>query len=1290
MSSERKLYVGVIVSLLLTIVFVLPSSAVNSNSGNFTVTPDNVYLNWSSMNISLTSNNDSVILLVHNTSTSVQPQYFPSNYYNVDVDGADSIYKGFNSSERLMCFTESGNSGMKFVVQNSSGSYTNMSDVLNNTNSTLFTLTAYQFCPPGFYSGQFNVTQNGTNDYATLNMSVSIPISGQNTFNESGSKAGFKGIFSGSGVHIYYFNTSLAENLTGVTINLSWTDYNQDVDIFLFDSSGNLLGKSVEKTGRDAVAYVSLPETSDMWQIRISGNVSSSVNYTGWLYFTTLNITNTSNPNERLSSLNFGSLDPNETSGRINFTLVNVDTKIWSGVKERKEIYRIDSWTSQNQANSYQFFVPNFAQKVKVKIEWNGPTRWVISLNDSNNNFIGNSSGKYYAANLSNATQEEFIVFNGPFNTTNDGLWNITVNNLTSITGNYNLTAYVWIPNSLIISDYPTSFTFNATGVGNYSKNVSVYVSIPSNNITNGTYEGFIEYYKPGEWNLRLPLNFHVKAGLLLINDTLETITVHLKDNIGFNRLGSNALKVSLPVRNIGEYNITYTNTTSDYKLNNTAHTDKYIDFNVTWPDNPIKANSTDELNITIYISTSKTGDVEGIYRGNITFDTSTQSANSSSYPFKKFVVIIEVNLTKYLEVNVTSVSPTFVSQTENSTNITASITVKLANGSYISENETMKIYDFTSTKLKEGNVTTTTYTLQNITGNNPSGVACPSSNPSHICMIKSTLPGGSVGGRYYYIVSLRFNTSVLGGDGVNLTGTGTSSQQIVINNTGIFLSGTDHPPDVYEGETIVYTVLMRNYGPLEAKDLQIRFDKGSCKITVTRNTNMEYTNCTSATSGSNSDTDWKIPSLSGYSGWWKLSWNIKGNDVDEDSSCSSAAVKVISNHSHFPDITSIYINVLNNESTTTTQQQQQQESTNIGCSSNSDCADDEYCYNGVCTAVSCPNGHVSNHVCIPYQRKLSITEYPREASVMQGSTTSLKVTVKNIGDLSATTKLEIIPSLNGTTFSVSPDSYTLLSGISGIFTVKVSVSNKTEIGRYNLQFKAYATENSSVYDTKDFTLVVEPTEETKIYVNKTYNDIKKMFNDISLQFEGIIPTMVSDINYTRANRTYTRLITMLKEAENYLRAEKYVDAYMLLKEANESLKSFQEEVNKLIEEKMTKESSNMWIFIGIGIAVVVIGALLVYLLLPPKKGYHPAFGYTPPKKRSVKLKINFALAKLKDILNIVSHMKRIHHKIKQKRITDFEVSESVEKLRRKVYSGDYTKLTQFAYKYKKGSMKKK
>ncbi|MCK4335454.1 MAG: hypothetical protein KAW40_01890, partial [Candidatus Aenigmarchaeota archaeon] len=455
---------------------------------------------------------------IHNTSNAIQPQYFDGDKYSA------SNYDGYDSAKIDICFTN----GMAFVVRNvSSGTYTNVTDLMNETNETFYSLTAYQYCPPGYYFGYYNVTQNGTSDYAQPNASVNIPISSSNTFNETNSKAFVKGTLAANTniIHKYYFNTSLAENLTGVTINLSWGDYTKDVDLYLFDSSGNLLARSVENYSKEEI-YRKLPETPDMWEISIWGNVSSDQNYVANMYFTTLNVTNASNPNQEISSHDFGGLDPeNNESNRLNITLSNIDTKVWTGVKERSEVYRVETWNSKNVTGDYYFLVPHFAEKVKTKIEWTGGTRWYISLNDSNGNFKGNSSEKYKTGNKTNTTQEENVLYSGTINTDNDGLWKLTVGNVSGISDDkYNITVHVWYDSSVwVSSDYPSAgFDFNSsTGSDNSSKNVSLQITLPSTNISKGTYEGFVDYYKPTEWILRIPISFSVKAGTLLINDTL-------------------------------------------------------------------------------------------------------------------------------------------------------------------------------------------------------------------------------------------------------------------------------------------------------------------------------------------------------------------------------------------------------------------------------------------------------------------------------------------------------------------------------------------------------------------------------------------------------------------------------------------------------------------------------------------------------------------------------------------------------------------------------------------------
>ena len=83
-------------------------------------------------------------------------------------------------------------------------------------------------------------------------------------------------------------------------MNLS--GHTQDVDIYLFDSSGNLLTKSVNNgSGREEI-YRDLPppSTSDMWSVWIWGNVTSQQDFRADMYFTTLNVTNKSDPNQKI------------------------------------------------------------------------------------------------------------------------------------------------------------------------------------------------------------------------------------------------------------------------------------------------------------------------------------------------------------------------------------------------------------------------------------------------------------------------------------------------------------------------------------------------------------------------------------------------------------------------------------------------------------------------------------------------------------------------------------------------------------------------------------------------------------------------------------------------------------------------------------------------------------------------------------------------------------------------------------------------------------------------------
>lgn len=1282
--------IGIVLIFVLSTFLFFTGSAVTSSGGNFTVTPDNVSFNWTWGSIDITSNVNDTFFRIHNVSNTIQPRYFNEDKYSA------GDYQGYDSAKILICFTN----GMNLTVQNSSsGAYTNVTDPMNQTNSTIYNLIAYQYCPPGYYFGKFNVTRNGTNDYANMSTAVNIPINPNNTFYEPNSTAFVKGTLAAnqSLIHSYYLNTSLAENLTGVTINLS--GHTQDVDLYLFDSSGNLLERSVGNgTVREEI-YRKLPGTPDMWEISIWGNVTSDQNYVANMYFTTLNVTNASNPNQEISSYDFGGLDPeNNESNRLNITLSNVDTKLWTDVKERSEVYRVETWNSKNVTGDYYFLVPHFAEKVKTKIEWTGGTRWYVSLNNSNNVFLGNSSEKYKTGNKTDSVQEESIIYSGTISTDNDDLWKLTVGNLSAINGShyYNVTVYVWYASSSwVSSDYPAAgFNFNSTGSANSSKNVSVRITLPSMNISNGTYEGFLEYYKSSEWNLKVPVSFNVNAGTLLVNDTLGSVSETKYDNTGFNRLGANALMLTLPINNTGGRDIHFANTTSNYTLSKGSY---YMNFTVDWPSSPISAGSSSDINVSILMNTSLTSDSTGLYSGWIKLNTTNSSnASSSSYPFKIFTINLNVNLSSTLTVNVTEIAPAFVPQTENASNMTLNITVRLANGSVVSTNEIINQSNFYSVHLKETNISyTTDTTLQNLTNSATGGtwsVVCPTGY--NYCRLNGTLLPNIPGGQYYALASASLNTSNMGGAGITILGSGQSSVKTVINDTGISMTERVHrwvneanPLD--EGDSYYYTIYVRNYGPVSipsTNKANIMFNKGSCEVSVTPITT--NTSCMGITPTS-SGTSWLIY-MPGYVGGTNcsLTWRVTANSVTENQADCYMNIGVATSHANYGNMSGIGVTVHDNATGGTPGGNgDQPQAPQVECDEDSDCADTEQCSSGSCTSITCPSGYVTNHKCYSYADEFLITSYEEKVYVLQGGSNSTKVTVKNQGAYTRTTKFDAIINLTDLTTEVSPTSYTLASGNSGVFTVNFSTTNTTEIGYHKVTLKVYMSGNESIKTTKDITLAIQPLEETKKQINQTYDDLKELFDSLLSQFNQVPPS--SETNYTLTNRTYNRLLSILSDIEDNIKAGEYMDAYELLKEANSSLTEFRQQIEQLVFEG-SQLPFDMLTLVAILVVIVVIGGFLVYLLLPPKKGFHPTLGYTPRKKISI-------VEKLKHLFSGVKKLKAGGKD--QKTLGEYEKPMPVEKPapplpekppEKKTYMEGYDRHEESGLSYKKKEMKPK
>jgi preprotein translocase subunit Sss1 len=1249
-------YAILLITILGVLIYFLPSiiAVTSTPQGNFTALPNHTYFNWTSETINVTANNDSVVVIVRNESTEIQPLYFT---------GA-SEYSYLNSTQHSLCFNATaGPKGMKFVVQNQSGEYTNMSGILNNTNSTLFSIAAYQFCPPGKYSGYFYISQNGSStENLTLNATVNILINPLNTFNTTSNRATFKGSLTQNGnYHSYYFNTSLSDNLTSVTINLS--GFSGDVDLFLFDSSGNLLEKSIEKSGSEEISYL-LPTTPDIWELRIYGNITSA--YNGNIHFSTINSSKT--------RLNFGELGPNQTSSNIVFNLENLDDQIVNNVDQYKEIYHVDKW-SRNVSQTFYFLVPSFAEKVKVRVEWEHEsgenlTNWTISLRDANGNLINTSIDKHLNANKTNAIREEFIIYNGPFNTDKDGFWNITVLNRTDDPLNsYNVSAYIWVSPSWINTNFSTS-DFNSTGNPNSSYSILANVSIPETNLLNGSYEGFLQYNISSGWKLRIPLSFEVKAGMLTINNNLSSSTYRVTDNIGFNRISA-PITLNITYNNTGGYPIYYSMNNSSNKLYLTTNSSYYIDFTIDNPlPNPIENNTNGTIDISLIINTSKTGNNEGIYRGWIFFNTTNTSVNSSSYPFKTFNLTLEVNLTSKLNVTIDSITPDIIHPPNESKNVTVKTIVRLINGTIISKTGIMGGGNFASFWMNETNVTTYGVTLTKVGAGDPEGY-CPSGNN---CYINVTIPPNKVGGRYNLYASVNWNTTSLGGTGeVNLSGTGVKDD-FVINDTGLKLtviSPTDASfGDVNEASGPYYlNMTVKNYGPVTASNAKIIFNEGSCSSELT--TTVYAYSCT-GTTGANTTGAWVTSTRNPYdaTGCY-IMWKITLGNVSADKTCSGMSIAV--NKKAFDNgVISAYLKILDVAADETQGGQQTTQ-----CSSDADCPDTQHCVNNQCVNVSCTDGYVSGHTCHPYVRKLNITNYEEKVYVLQGSSNSSKITVKNEGNVSMETKLKVTMNIAGVSSGVSPSLQTIGLGESKNFTVNFSTSNTTEVGYYTVTLKAYFPTNESISDSKDITLAILPREETKKEINKTRTDYKNLFEELSKKFNEISPDIISEANYSKANRTYHTLKSLFDQIEEYINTSKYIDAKVLLNQVNETLKIFEEQINQLISEsKITSQAQfgNLLTWIAVGIIVVVVIGFIIYLLLPPKEGYHPLLGFRPKRRNIISNLFLTMSSRLKKIAKIP------RKKGAQKELVEFEKAEVKTEVK-KPYMRGYERLEHYLKK---------
>ncbi len=1061
----------------------------SSPIGEFNATPDGVILDWtnsyqSDVTIGSNASYNLDIKIVDNETTDITGNYSQRNFYY----GSGSKYNG-------VCFFGDETCDIPLSFKNSTGfGYVEYS--VSPASVFNFTLIHYTNCPPGRYWGNI-VIRNETNatEYLTINVTIIIPITTDNQLNVTTGAGTFKGRIyaNASTYHSYYFNTSgiaTIENSTGITIGLDPSS--DDLDVFLFDESGNLVEKDVTKgTGSRGLNYNYLP-IGKMWEIRIYGNFTSAYdNYDVGISFTTLNATNTDNPAQQLDKIDLGDMNVGDIEIR-NITLRNEGSLDLKTVTQNIDLYHIDSVDDNSVPKDFIFLVPSFAVKIIASINWTGASRYNLTLFKPDGTFVNSSSDKRKNANATDAMQEEFLITKN----ISPGFWKVGVKNITNATYGDSYTVIFkfrvsdgdildWIKSNYSIQE------FNMIGLPNSTQSFHFNFTVLDNALA-GKYEGSSKYNGNYGSTLEIPLDVNVTTPELLVNGSLQSSTVKITDNIGFNT----TRQISVLINNTGNKDLIIDSNISSEYLN---YSSNYMEFNFDYPSTSITPGNSDNLDINIDIDTTKTDNAVGIYRGWIYLN------DSDSHPYSYFNLTIEVNVTDRLRVDVSNIisedGDNMIENVSRAENITVEARVYYLNESGTEIEEVFNSSNFKAW-LIAGNATSyripTTSYLQLY--NNSAGTVW--NTPSGPYNPNITIPADKPGGNYYVHLGVDYYPN-----NIHLIGDG-AYKPLIINNTGLNLTAvTDTSIEIDEYDVIYFNATVVNYGTLSPDGTLTMAD---CSYATIVAYDVNDTDCFNTKSGRSflfDDSSLSKTINPNGAEACEFSWKITALNVSYPSkTCSNK--KVTASDPNFGNLT-LTIKVIDTdeeEETTTT------------------------------TAAPSPTGTTgttttttTTTTTIPSY--LEITSYPSTVSIEQGGSKTEDVKVKNTNEtLNQRVTLSILY-LNSSWYTI-PSSELIRVEETHTYTVNFSIPEDAGVDDYDAKFNA-SSPYAEVY--KPFTLTVTPGEsmKTEIEANLTYyqnllTELERELNETKAK--GYNTSEVEDIFNSLKNKINDAL--ELKEAE--------------------------------------------------------------------------------------------------------------------------------------------------------------
>ncbi|MBI4173700.1 MAG: hypothetical protein HY519_03185, partial [Candidatus Aenigmarchaeota archaeon] len=828
------------VAFVLTLAMALaPAAAVSSSLGLFDVSASAATLAWSN---SYTSN-----FVLTRSSAPV----------NIAIDGSHSGIHGLYAQKSLYtdqkyrstgCLGATDDQDSPLTILNASGAQQS-SFALNP--SAAVTMAHTVSCPPGRYAGQLRIAnQDNASDYAFVNVTVNVPIDQTNELDASSRAGSFRGTFDPmAGYHSFLFNTSAVQGSTGITIDLSWGSANNDLDLFLFDQSGTLKAKSVGRySNSEHLSYSYLP-ANQVWEIRIAGNASET--YSGTIKYSTLSVRSGSS---QLASLEFGSWAVGEGS-QINATLRNDGLSSLSNVHiASSELYRYYEFQGSSTGN-FTFLVPSFAKRVRASLAWAGSANYSLTLYSPSGQVVGISDSKQLPAKAALATAEELV----ETEQVEEGSYTISIKQHSG-SATFSAKGFAYLDTGGWLASSLSSVALNPAGQNDSASSVAVSASIPQAAL-NGQYKGTLALADATGAAIDLPASLSASTATLLVAGKLASASATLKDNIGFNRSGSQ-LQASILLANIGEKPIGSINCTSSMKLNNG---NGFIGISFACPT-LLGAGQSSSMPVNFAVDVANTGNRIGLYSGTIGV------ATTNSAPYKSMTLTLNVNLTDELTVEPVSISTqgsdTVISNASVAENVTVRFRVKYVNGNEITDlpggSFSVQLFE------PNANYTTANLALHNVT---------PLYSSSY--GLVAAAPAGLAGGRYSARVSAAADRNSVSYKGVQLV------PEITVNEVGILLASGGLALGNFDEKTEkVFNASVRNLGQKQASGLALAFNPASCPVAVIAGSYSCPASPSVTINGSSFIFD-----LSAFSADCWFSWRLTGNDVSATSSCSDAGV---------------------------------------------------------------------------------------------------------------------------------------------------------------------------------------------------------------------------------------------------------------------------------------------------------------------------------------------------------------------------------------------------------------